>query len=303
MADAQGIHISENWANLLEPGLRTVAYNEYSLGGDIVADLFQTAPSGKATEKDQLVGALGGFEEFTGRVNYKGFDIGYDKTYTHKEFVDGFMIARKLLDDDQYGVFSRSNAQLLGNAAWLKRQSDADSVFANAFTVAYAGGDAVELCDASHPYSSADSGSTQSNVGSSALSHAALLATRTLMKKFTDDQATRLGINPDTIIVPVDLEDTAIRAIMGDRVPGAANWDINTIKGAYKIYVLPFATDTNNWFMVDSRRMKMFLKWFDRIALEITTGVDFDTLAVKVKGYMRYSYGWSNWQFIYGHTL
>ena len=41
-----------------------------------------------------------------------------------------------------------------------------------------------------------------------------------------------------------------------------------------------YLNDSNNWFFMDSRMSKMYLKWFDRIPVEFNKDKDFDTLNV-----------------------
>jgi hypothetical protein len=48
--------------------------------------------------------------------------------------------------------------------------------------------------------------------------------------------------------------------------------------------------------------MKEFLLWFDRIKPEFYKDSEFDTLVAKFAGYMRYSYGWSDWRWIYAEN-
>lgn len=43
--------------------------------------------------------------------------------------------------------------------------------------------------------------------------------------------------------------------------------------------------------MIDSDYMKIYLQWFDRIALEFNQDKDFDTYIAKYSCYMRFSYG------------
>ena len=55
--------------------------------------------------------------------------------------------------------------------------------------------------------------------------------------------------------------------------------------------------------MADSRMMKMFFIWLNRIPLEFGRDKDFDTFISKFSAYMRYSYGWVDWRWIYGHLV
>jgi len=55
--------------------------------------------------------------------------------------------------------------------------------------------------------------------------------------------------------------------------------------------------------MIDSNMMKMYLQWFNRIPLEFFQDKSFDTLISKFAAYMRYSFGWSDWRWLYGHSV
>jgi hypothetical protein len=64
-----------------------------------------------------------------------------------------------------------------------------------------------------------------------------------------------------------------------------------------------YLTDTNNWFMVDTVRKNQMLLWYERVALEFGREPDFDTFQTKFRAYNRFSYGWKDWSFIYGHNV
>jgi len=44
--------------------------------------------------------------------------------------------------------------------------------------------------------------------------------------------------------------------------------------------------------------MKKCLYWIDRVLLEIKSRKDFNTDNWQIKGYMRYSLGWTDWRWI-----
>ena len=52
--------------------------------------------------------------------------------------------------------------------------------------------------------------------------------------------------------------------------------------------------------MVDEILMKINLLWFDRMKLELNEDVAFNTYEARFSAYMRYSYGWSDYIWIYG---
>ena len=56
-------------------------------------------------------------------------------------------------------------------------------------------------------------------------------------------------------------------------------------------------------FMIDSKKMKEYLLWIDRIAPDVTTTTDFETYMIKQAIYSRFGYGWTDWRWIYGHVV
>jgi hypothetical protein len=296
--------ISEQWAELLEPGLRQifeVATGELAAESKIPV-LFNVQTSDKAQEHDLGVGSFGNWSEYKGAIEYDEPEQGWKTTYTHVEFARGFKVERKLVKDDQYNVINQ-RPQKLAVGAMRKREIDAASVFNNAFSSSYVGGDSVELCGA-HPYSPSNA-TTQANNGTTALSYDAVIATRKLMRAYKDDRGELIPIMPDTLIVPPELEDTAWGILNSVNKPGTTDNDGNFVRSRnIRLEVWDYLTDANNWFMADNRLMKMFLNWFDSEPLEFAADPTSDyRLEARYRGYMRYSYGWSDWRWVYGHEV
>jgi hypothetical protein len=181
------------------------------------------------------------------------------------------------------------------------REKHGASLFNNAFnTSIFAGGDTLSLCNTAHTFNGTST--TVGNSGTTALSATAVEATRLLGMALTDETDNLMDIVYDTLLVPPNLEETAWQIIKTDREVNSAQNNANFNMGRYKLLVWNRLTDTNNWFMIDSRYMKLFLKWFDRIPTEFNKDKDFDTYIAKWSVYQRYSYGFSDWRWIYGHN-
>lgn len=302
---------SSHWAQLvaLDAPMARQFYLGYGAVGErrrtsMIPTLFNVQGSSTATEKSFGVGTLGsdGWNEFEdgGRVPYADVKKGWEKTYTHAEFAKGVIVERKLIDDNQTRIaFGRSAA--LGDSAFRHREKAGASVFNNAFATD-TGPDGQFLCDTDHPLSAEDA-TTYSNKGTTALSKASVASTRLLMMEFTDDTGDLMDVMPDAIIVPPELEDTAIEISRSLLDPTSANNAVNPQAGRFQIIVWHYLTDATNWFMVERARMAQFLNWFDRIPLEFGAEEDFDTLQRKYRAYMRYSYGYDDARFIYGHLV
>lgn len=296
-----GVIASENFGYLLDPGLRKIFMDEYAMPEGQVDNLFGIEKSNKATEYDLGIGGLADLEEFTGTIPYDDFSMQYRTSYTHREWVKGIKVERKLVDDDLYSVINKRPAAL-AMVAKRSREKHGASVFNSAFnTSIFTGGDTLALCATAH--TRVGTGTTVGNYGTTALSATAVEATRLLMRQFTDETDNLITAKGDLLVVPPALEETAWEIVTSAGKLGTANNDPNFSQGRYKVIVWDYLTDSNNWFMLDSRMAKMYLKWFNRIPVEFNKDKDFDTYVSKWSVYTRYSYGFSDWTWVYGHKV
>ena len=110
-------------------------------------------------------------------------------------------------------------------------------------------------------------------------------------------------MNYDTILCTIDKEETAWEVINSKGKVDTANNNRNFHEGRYKLAIWDKLTDSNNWFMIDSRLAKMFLLFWDRVKPELKQDNDTDTLVAKWYVYYRCSAGWADWRQIYGHAV
>ena len=182
------------------------------------------------------------------------------------------------------------------------REKHGANLFNNAFnTSVFSGGDSLALCSTAHTFKGTDT--TVGNSGTTALSATALEATRLLGMQLTDETDNLMDVMYDTLLVPPNLEETANVIVKSNLKSGEANNDMNWNKNRYRVLVWNRLTDSNNWFLIDSKYMKLFLKWFDRVPVEFNKDKDFDTYISKWSVYTRYSYGFSDWRWLYGHNV
>lgn len=293
--------ISENWSKLLEPGLRKIFDQIYKEQPSMIPVLYSIQKSSKAKETDLEAGDGLDFAPMNGTIPYDDMGEGYTTEYTHAEYARGFKIERKLVDDDQYNIINK-RPRLLAISAARRREKDAASVFNNAFNASIVGGDGVCLCNAAHP--SKNGGANQSNVGALALTPVNLEATRRLMTKFRSDRDGIISVQPDMLLLPLELEEIGYEIINSKGKVDTAQNNVNFHYGRYKMAVWPnYLTSASNWFLIDSTLMKQFLLWFNRIPVEFMRDSEFDTQVAKFAGYMRYSNGYSGWRWIYGNQV
>jgi len=296
-----GVIASENFGFLLDPGLRKIFMDEYALPEGHKDTLYGMEKSNKSVEYDLGIGGMGDMEEFDGTIPYDDFKQQYRVSYTHKEWVKGIKIERKLVDDDLYSIINK-RPMSLALVSKRTQEKHASSVFNNAFnTSVFAGGDGLALCAGAH--TRIGTTNTQSNTGTTALSATAVEATRLLMRAFKDETDNLLIARGDTLLVPPALEETAWEIVNATGKMDTADNNPNFNKGKYKIIVWDYLSDSNNWFMIDSKMSKMFLKWFNRIPTEFNKDKDFDTYIAKWSVYSRYSYGFSDWTWLFGQNV
>ena len=281
----------------------------------MVDRIFDVQGSQFADEKIQGIGGIpssGWNFEDSGRIQYTEPVKGFEETMTHHEFARGIMVERKLIDDNR---ISRAIAMVeaLGDSAFRFREKAGANVFINAFSAATSetlddygtdavGADLVALCSTAHPRHALDATTTDSNEGTLALTDANVSTTRQLIMAQVDLYGDLLNLMPDELLVPPELEDTALVISRSAQDPDSANNAINPQAGRYNVKVWHQLTDANSWFMMDSGRRRQSLLWFNRVPLEFANMSDFETLQAKFRGYMRFSLGWRDWRFVYGQN-
>ena len=300
-----------NFADLLKPGLKSIFDIAMSSPPDMLNTLFSVESSTRFEEQYQGMGALGTVPVFDGSVPYHACDDGYRTAIRNYEMAMGIQVERRLADDDQYNQINR-RAGNMASAFNNTIETDAANVFINAFTdsgtnrmgASTNGADGVALLSTAHPDSPANTNSTQSNEGTYALTIDNLDTTRQNMRNFKDDKGNLLGVNPNTLLVPPELERTATQLVNQRAIyePGSAQYDVNMFSGRFNLIVWDRLTDSNAWFLMDSVLMKQHLIWQWRIRPEFSQSEDFDGITAKYRGYMRYGIGWTDWRFIYGNN-
>ena len=299
---------SSQFVRLMDKRLRQVFEGEFKEIPPMISQLYNVMKGDAAWEEFFEIGNLGDIPEFNGKLQYLSISPGYYTRIEPKEYAGGLQFERKLLEDKKYNVLD-GRARQLTQSAYRTMDKIAVRPFAYAFSTAFDfmySEEGVALCSDSHSTKSGVSTTTGfDNAGTSALSKTSLAATRLAMRRFKDDIGNRIVIEPDTLLVPDNLYDTAMEIVGSEKDPTSANNTINMMKGRFK--VLPYLRlddyDTNNWFMIDSSMMKKYLLWINRVAPDVNNTIDFETFIWKYSIYFRIGYGHLNWRWLYGNNV
>lgn len=284
---------------LLSEGLREVFFQHLRPKEWVYPKIFEIKGSKKKSETDETVASLGMLsEKAEGEpLTFDDFILGYEKVYTHTTFAKGMRMTAELMEDDLYSVMSKRVKALARSAAYRK-EFDHASVFNNAFSSSYTGGDSVSLCNASHPR--ADGGTVISNTaGAYDLSVSTLETAFTAFRRMKDDRGLLVGVKPKVLLIPPEYEFDAMEILDSTGKPYTADNEINPYRGRLEIVVWDFLTDTDAWFIL-ADKADMAPMSFNRVATQFDTDTDFMTKDLLASARTRYSYGFSDWRWCYG---
>jgi len=266
--------------------------------------LYDIRTSNRRRERSASVGGLGEYQvkQRTQAAAEDQITEQFEKDFVHESYGKSVAVERELVDDEEYGVLQEIGSQL-GIMAAYSMEKTAATVFNDAFAGAsHKGEDGKSLCNAAHVNS--DGGNSQSNTGTETCSLAGIQTTRLNMRKFTNYRGEKLAIRPNMLIVPPDLEETAFEIVRstGSTVDNKNAGVTNFYNGRFDLAVWDFLTDTNAWFMADSRLMKQNLIWYQRTPLARFGDGNLFTGTRRVGGYYRNSYGFKDWRWVFGNN-
>lgn len=288
-----------HFADALTPGFHKIFDDAYAEEPMMLEKIFHVETSEKDTEKDSSYGGFAlPFETAEGApITYDQVYQGYDVTYSHKKYTLGFKVTREAIEDDLYRIVSR-RPEKLGKAMRRGAEVQAAQVLINGFNTSYTGGDAKPLFSTSHPQP--DGSTAQSNASSTGVvfSETNLETGRLAARKQLDERSQIVGLSPDRLIVPIELEKTAHLVMDSTMRSGTADNDANFYRGKFDILVWKYLTSTTAWFLQDASEHR--LTWFWRRRPEFKNDELFDTEYAVYKSTMRFSRGWSDWRGMWG---
>jgi phage major head subunit gpT-like protein len=293
--------LTSNFSSLMLEGLKEVSVDQYKQNTLVYPKIYKIENSKKQTESYQdIVGTPMWTQKDEGTsISYADMLEGYAKSFTHTAWAKGIRVSRELRDDELYGVMNQK-ARLLGQGAAYRKEYEHAKLFNNASAATYfTGQDGLALLSDSHTQAGVPGGTLDNYVSSTDLSLSALDTAFALIRRFTDENGELAMFEPATLLIPPELDRTAVQLLQSAGLPGSADNDTNYYKGRLNIVTWPFITDTNAWFILVSKSQLAPIS-FNRVPVEFKTDGDFDTDDAKIKGYMRFSNGFVNPRFCVG---
>lgn len=199
-------------------------------------------------------------------------------------------------EDDQYGIMQKL-PKALASATARTVENISGNIFDTSFTSG-TGGDGSYLCATDHTPTSG--GTDQDNSETHAISETYLETALVAMRGTLDDKGEKILIQPDTLLIPKELEKEAI-VLMQSTGRTATNYnEINPYAGRLNVVVWDYLDLTQAWYVLDSKVHQLNFFW--RIKPEFGQDESFDTDAALYKTRCRFSVGFSDWRGVWGST-
>jgi hypothetical protein len=146
----------------------------------------------------------------------------------------------EMIDKDDVGAV-RALPRRIGHAANRTLSAAVSALFTDNAGVGPTLADGTALFDAAG----------HGNLGTTALAAASWdAAIQAMFKQAEFHSAKRLGIRPKFVLVPIELEATALTIMTSDQLPGTPNNDANVRRYSAQIITVPEWTDNNDWAAV-----------------------------------------------------
>lgn len=295
-------------------GMRAEFFAAFKASSENIRDYEKIAtiiPSSKKQETYAWLGDIPSFREFLSERQIRELiETGY--TIVNKKWELTIAVEADAFSDDQYGQL-QVRVRAMGQEAPRHKNALVFETLGKGFTSKCY--DGQYFFDTDH--SEGNSG-TQSNKGTDALSHAAVLAARLAMRKFKNDQGKYLGIEPNVCVCSADEADLAHEIFDNEYLSitesNKNERRKNPLYGQFTIIVSPDfvsgagASGGGSWCLLDTTKAlkPMILQEreavsFNMLDLNSDTGFMRDEYVYGAKA--RYNAGYGIWQCAYGNLV
>ena len=291
-------------AKELEPGLNALFGMEYDRYEGQHAEIYTTEASDRAFEEEVMLSGFGAAPTKSegGAVNFDDANEAFTARYNHETVALAFSITEEAIEDNLYDRIGARYSRALARSMAHTKQVKAASVLNNAFTAgAFAGGDGVALCDASHPLTS---GGTFANEPATAadLNETSLEDALINIAGFVDERGLKVALRGLKLIIPRQLQFIAERLMVSNLRVGTADNDVNALRSMGMLpngyAVNDYLTDPDAFFILTDAP-RGFIH-FERTAMSTGMEADFDTGNMRFKARERYSFGFSDPRCVFG---
>jgi hypothetical protein len=301
-----------SWQKSLWPGIDNWFNQAYDSFDEEHKALFTSRTSDKQFEQTVGQSGLG-----LAQIKPQGQGVSYDdtqQTYVHQYDrvvrALGFVMTYEAYRDNQYNLPALSkDPKMLAKSMRETKEHIGANVLNNGFDSNFTMGsssDALELFSTAHlsgPY-----GAVRSNLLTAAdLSEVTLEDAMISIAGAVDPRGLKIKVMPDALVLPRQLNFTAGRILGSEMQSDSANHNTNVLRDQNSLpggkTINHYLTDADAWFVTTSiNKSGEGLVHYQNWAMEFSQDNDFDTLNMKCKAFEAYSFGWDDFQGIYGNA-
>lgn len=238
-------------AETIEPGLTEVLQNAFDEVPEQHLQFFKVKDSENANEDYITIAMFGSMpEKYEGQpVQLDELREAYKTTLTAKTFSLGVRITREAVEDAKYGILNGISAGL-GVSGRDAAENSGANIWNRGFNDSYVGGDSEPLFGdnsaRTHPLKG---GGTWRNTLSSAadLAFGSLDQALIDIRSTVNDRGLLIRLTPELLVVPPELETTALQLVGSDLQPFTQENQVNVFRKRLKVAVWDYLTDTDGW--------------------------------------------------------
>lgn len=296
-----GIETRSNLPRALWPGVKRWTGIEYREHPKFYDKIFDMQGSDQAFEEDvELSGfGLAHVKPEGEALKYDGLSQGPTSRYVHVAYALGFIVTREAFADNRYERVAQFRSKALARSFIATKETVAANVLNRGFNGSYLGGDGQPLLSNAHPTRAGN----QSNILPVAadFSETAVEDLVKLMAAAKGPTGLPIVVTPRRLVVGTDYLFEVERLSKSVQRVGTPNNDVNALRSMGFFdqgpIMNPYLSDADAWFVLTNVDG---LTGYNREAYDVERDNDFDTKNLKVSGYERYSFGWSDFRAAYG---
>ena len=253
-----GGFVSTNFPQILGDAINKRLMKEYPMATLDLWRKFCSVVPVKDFNPQKIIrwGALGMLNKVTEANNYNEYTIGtgsLEEYATYSPDTKGVVISitRQMILSDNLKFVERIPTMITRAATRTINQFAFDLLLCYGGTSPAING--ATIYDTNHLYDATN----HRNLLTDALTYDSLLTAMKKMKlQYVDtmdssSEVDYIGISPEYLIVPPELEPTALTLLNSDRIPGSVDNDVNILKGKLEVIVSPYLRgDSDNWYVV-----------------------------------------------------
>ena len=245
------------WNHLLRPGLRKDFRDSYD---QYPEEFGQYLNSGSQDRAEVEMTQIAGLPRMPTRgeaepIVYLDPVLGTKVTFVDTEYALGFIISKRMMEDDLYGK-AKQNAKWLARSVRLTQEYQASALLDDAFTGAtFTGLNGQPLITTSHTLLNSNLTASNRLATDVQLGVTGLQGAYDLADSIIDETGDPIPTRPNRLVINVADSAIAIQLFESTLEPFTADNQINVLSkrfGKPGVVISHYKTQGNEWFLVDS---------------------------------------------------